>query len=172
MKRALKPDAQGFDEIRIKTVPRYKTSVLSGDEWRISANIELFRNGKMVHEDHYTDVETAAKFLPMVIARAHDDGKAFFAGENDICDQEGCAEKGTVKLRLKKQYCSGPGCCGQERQYQANDYFRLFCKRHSTRGDCGIEDADDNYEVIEGETAGPEESDKKPSIFGGTITIE
>lgn len=34
---ALRPDAQAFDEIRIVTVPRYKQSGLSGDEWRIHA---------------------------------------------------------------------------------------------------------------------------------------
>gem|GEM_PF-6705725 len=39
---ALRPDAQAFDEIRIVTVPRYKTSGLSGDEWRISAMIQFF----------------------------------------------------------------------------------------------------------------------------------
>ena len=41
--RDLKPDAQAFDAVRITTVPRYKTSGLSGDEWRISAHVELLR---------------------------------------------------------------------------------------------------------------------------------
>jgi hypothetical protein len=44
--RAQKPDAQAFDEVRIKTVPRYKTSGLSGDEWRISATIQLMLSGQ------------------------------------------------------------------------------------------------------------------------------
>ncbi len=44
--RALKPDAQAFDEVRIRTVPRWKESGLSGDEWRISATVEFWRKGK------------------------------------------------------------------------------------------------------------------------------
>ena len=46
--RALKPDAQAFDEVRIVTVPRYKRSDLSGDEWRISAEIQFYRNGVLI----------------------------------------------------------------------------------------------------------------------------
>lgn len=45
-RRALRPDAQACDEIRIYTVPRYKTSGLSGDEWRISAVTEFYRKGR------------------------------------------------------------------------------------------------------------------------------
>jgi hypothetical protein len=33
---------QNVDEVRIATIPRYKTSDISGDEWRISAKIEFF----------------------------------------------------------------------------------------------------------------------------------
>jgi len=47
---ALRPDANSFDEIRIRTIPRYKTSGLSGDEWRISMVTEFLRKGKVVHE--------------------------------------------------------------------------------------------------------------------------
>ena len=50
IRRALKPDAQAFDEVRITTVPRYKMSGLSGDEWRISGKIQLLRKGKVVAE--------------------------------------------------------------------------------------------------------------------------
>ena len=171
MGRALRPDAQAFDEIKIVTVPRFKTSGLSGDEWLISANIELWRKGKLIHEQHYSNVETAARFLPFVLARAHDDGLAYFGGEADICDQEGCKENATVKLRLKKEYCSGPGCCGQERRYQSGDDYRMFCERHSTRGDCGIEDADANYEIMEGSVEEPKATDVKPASFGGIIQI-
>lgn len=39
--KAYRPDAQAFDEVRITTVPRWKESELSGDEWRISAKMEF-----------------------------------------------------------------------------------------------------------------------------------
>jgi len=85
MHRAIRPDAQAFDEVRIVTIPRFKTSGMSGDEWRIRANIELWRKGKLILEQSYLNVETAARFLPFVLARAHDDGLAYFGGEGDIC---------------------------------------------------------------------------------------
>ena len=32
------PDDEWYDEVRIVTVPRYKTSGLSGDEWRFTSD--------------------------------------------------------------------------------------------------------------------------------------
>lgn len=166
--RALKPDAQGCDEVRITTVPRYKTSGLSGNEWRISSKVEFFRKGKVIHEAYNGDIEGAVKMLYAHFAQAHDEGKMYFAGEGDFCDQEGCKEKATIVYRLKKKFCCGGGKCGQEvRMY--GDEIRMFCARHSTRGDCGIEDADDNYEIIEGYKADPLPEDVKQSL--GPIII-
>jgi hypothetical protein len=56
-RRALRPDAQAFDEVRIVTVPRYKISGLSGDEWRISSHIEFYRKGRKVHERGFGKAE-------------------------------------------------------------------------------------------------------------------
>ena len=80
--RAVKPDAQAFDEIRIITVPRYKTSGMSGDEWRISARIEFMRNGQVVNtEGGIRNVETAARHLSYLFDVATDNGQGYFAGE-------------------------------------------------------------------------------------------
>jgi len=139
--RALKPDAQGFDEIRIITVPRYKESGLSGDEWRISASIQVFRKGNLIHEQGYRNVETAAKYLPALLGELNDEGKAYYAGEGNLCDQEGCCTPATVTYRLKARYCRD----GHKSDPLGID-IRKFCDRHKTRGDCGLDDADDNYE--------------------------
>ena len=168
--RMTKPDAQGCDEIRITTVPRYKTSGLSGDEWRISSKIEFIRKGKVIHKAFNGDVEGAVKMLYAHWAQAHDEGKFYFGGEGDLCDQEGCSEKATIVYRLKKRFCCGGGNCGQEIE-QFRENIRMFCARHSTRGDCGLEDSDSNYEVIEGYKIEPLPEDKKPAIFGGTVTL-
>lgn len=159
MSRAIRPDAQAFDEIRLVTNPRYKTSGLSGDEWRISVSIQFFRKGRMIHEDFCGhDMSKAVQFVAWKYTEACDNGKAFFAGEEDFCDQEGCNNKATVKYRLKKKYCAGWGCCGQEMSSQEiykNDY-RMFCDRHKKRGDCSIEDCDANYEIaVENSTNSP-----------------
>lgn len=140
-RRARKPDAQAFDEVRFVTVPRYKTSGLSGDEWRISITIQFYRNGQLVHESGgYSKMETAMGFAYADYCRAVDEGYACFAGEGDFCDQEGCSEKATVKCTLKASYCRD----GHKSELH-NECYRLFCKKHSTRGDCGLDDADKNY---------------------------
>lgn len=169
-RRALKPDAQAFDEVRIVTVPRYKTSGMSGDEWRISARIEFLRKGHIVHEASVRDVETACGFLMAEYYRACDDGKGYFAGEADLCDQEGCAQPATVTYRVKEEF-------SRDNPHEWHKCIeeiciRKFCDRHSKRGDCGFDDADANYELMEGYTTEPEAKDVKPSVFGGVIKLE
>lgn len=140
-RRALKPDAQGFDRVVIETVPRYKTSGLSGDEWRISANIRVFRKGRLIAERGARNIETAAAFLPGWLLELNDDGKAFYAGEDNICDQEGCCADATVTYRLKARYCRD----GHKSELASNE-IRKFCDAHKRRGDCGLDDADLNYD--------------------------
>lgn len=162
--RDMKPDAQAFDEVRIVTVPRYKTSGLSGDEWRISAEIQLIRNGRIIYQKGYRDVETACKFLPAVHAMACDEGKAYFAGEGDICDQEGCSKPATVTYRKKADYCRD----GHKTELADQIKIRRFCDTHKTRGDCGLDDSDDNYEPFES----PPEEPAKPAHTKDILAAE
>ncbi len=138
--RALKPDAQAFDRIEIVTVPRYKMSDLSGDEWRISAEIIFYRKGVEIHRTGCRNVESACNLMGWFHASAVGDGKGYFAGEGDLCDQEGCDDKATVRADLKAGYCRD----GHKHELNWPTY-RLFCDEHKTRGDCGLEDADRNY---------------------------
>lgn len=167
-RRALKPDAQAFDEVHIVTVPRYKTSGLSGDEWRISARMEFWRKGKKIAERFLRNVETACIFAASEYLHLIDDGKAHFAGEDDLCDQEGCHELSTVTYRLKQEFCR-EGHATDPSRYDPRPLVRKFCARHSQRGDCGLEDADRNYEIMSGDVSKPQVQDVKPSVFGGVI---
>lgn len=144
MRRAMKPNAQAFDEVRIVTVPRYKESHLSGDEWRISAQIQFYRNGEIISTSGARNVKTACAHIGYRYDEATDNGKGFFAGESEFCDQEGCSNLATVYYRLKKGYNND----GSERRLSDEGEYRAFCHRHETRGDCGLEDADSNYEQI------------------------
>jgi hypothetical protein len=144
--RAMKPDAQGFDAVYIDTIPRYKQSGLSGDEWRISATIKVLRKGIVVAERSVRNVQAAAAFLPGWLLELNDDGKALYAGEANICDQEGCAEPATVTLKLKARYCRE----GHRAEIEYGTQIRKFCAQHKRRGDCGLEDADSNYEEVPG----------------------
>lgn len=145
---AIRPDANGFDEIRIRTVPRYKQSGLSGDEWRISMITEFYRKGVIVHETQSGgSIEAAAGLLYGRLIQAQDNGIGYFAGDGIHCDQEGCSEKATGLFKLIKHYCVGGGNCGQEKKAYGDSY-RCFCDRHKRRGDCDLEDNDKNYEFI------------------------
>lgn len=169
-RRAKKPDAQGFDEVRIFTVPRYKSSGLSGSEWRISGKCELLRKGKVIHEFSMADVENCAKALPAQIMQAHDEAKFYFAGEGDLCDQEGCSEKATTTYRIKNEYCNEPHRHGPT-EIKDEIVYRMFCERHSKRGDCSFDDSDDNYSIMEGFVVEPRPEDVKESAFGGIIEV-
>ena len=135
----------------------------------------MLRKGKVVHEAHRSNIEVAAKHLAFIIDKASDEGKAFFGGIDDICDQEGCSEKATITYALKHEYCDGPGNCGAQKDDKRKEYLgipiRKFCSNHAVRGDCGIEDADNNYELLEGTPGKVPEKDISPSVFAGTITV-
>lgn len=136
-----RPNTQGFDEVRIITVPRYKQSGLSGDEWRISSETRFYRAGVLIHSVAHGNVETACGMAYGDYVSAISDGKGYFAGDGTRCDQEGCAEHATVFYQMKKQFCRE----GHETTPH-NITIRSFCERHKQRGDCSLDDADRNYE--------------------------
>ncbi len=139
---ALRPDAQAFDEVRIITVPRYKESGLSGDEWRISATIQLWRKGVLIHERGCGNIEAAVMLLGDTYLSAIDNGLAYFAGDGILCDQEGCNNPVAVRYQKIADYNND----GTKKEPLRATY-RHFCERHSRRGDCGLDDADSNYVI-------------------------
>lgn len=141
-------DDEWYDEIRISVVPRYKTSGLSGDEWRVSAKLEVFRKGVLLKERSFSKMHYAADFLPAVLHEMADEG---FAGSHEpferLCFQPGCKEEGTVEYRLRDEFYPTYGDKMPKREWRG-DVRRRFCERHALRGDCGLEDSDRNYELV------------------------
>jgi hypothetical protein len=103
---ALRPDAQAFDEVRIFTVPRYKTSGLSGDEWRVHAEVQFYRKGRLIFSEGCRDVRTACGLAFGYYVKGCDDGRAYFAGDGTTCDQEGCAAPATRRFRKLAEFCN------------------------------------------------------------------
>jgi len=74
-----------------------------------------------------------------------------YAGERGgKCQQAGCSEPAEVTYRLKQEWEHGygplpPNVLGQP--------LRRFCSTHAVRGDCALEDADENYELVSGPPA-------------------
>lgn len=150
---AIRPDAQPFDEIRIRIVPRFKESELSGSEWRISTAMEFYRKGELKFTSSCGGkIEYGAGMVYARLMEAQDRGDGYYASDGIHCDQEGCSEKAKYLMRLKKRFCVGGGNCGQEKKnYGTSDRtsdHRVFCQEHKNRGDQDLEDNDDNYELI------------------------
>lgn len=147
--RADRPDSQFVDEIRIVTVPRWKESELSGDEWRISARIDFYRKGVVVGSKGARDVGMAARFVDWFLVSGRENGEIDTPNTlGDCCDQEGCCKPWTTRLALKKRYGTD-GKVIERKWMEGVTEYRAFCDQHKMRGDCGLDDADANYEPME-----------------------
>ena len=169
-------DDEWFDEIRISVKPRYKTSGMSGDEWRVSALVEVFRKGVLLKDRSFSKLHYAADFLPAILHEMSDEG---FSGDYTFfeskCAQPGCKEDGVVEYRIIDQFYQPYGDKMPKRDY-LGEYHRRFCEAHAKRGDCGLEDADSNYILISAPPGWQGNADlgaaqaESPSAFAGTIT--
>lgn len=163
-----------FDRIELAVEPRFKTSGLSGDEWRVGVRVKFFFKGEIIHEKSFRDMETAAALLSHSLLAGMDNGipNRIIELEKTKCDQVGCHRDAVNKVRLKRLTSErGEYLHDDEGAYSTS--IRRFCRRHLRRGDCGREDADDNYEVLEG--PGPDASsnlEESPSAFGGVVQID
>jgi len=145
-------DDEYIDEIRIDLVPRFKTSEMSGDEWRVSARIRFFRKGHEVWSRGFGKLSTAVNALPWFFVVAGEGSDFKMLGREQelaLCQQPGCSEPSVKRYRFKKVR----DCPQSGKMYEPGpsfEYVTAFCQRHAHRGDCGLEDADDNYEVLSG----------------------
>lgn len=135
------------------TVPRWKDSELSGDEWRFSVRVEAYRKGILLATYGTHSIRGAGAMLP---------SKLFFWGGTAVpqgwdeesprsvafwdafCANPGCAEPATIEYRLIHHYCD------EGHAHDAswrNEHIR-FCERHKHRGDASFADADQNYTVF------------------------
>lgn len=193
-------------------VPRYKTSSLSGDEWRVHAQMEvrlhpsnkpIFERGfgsmrwlmtfagifvmretpmcmsspaaklTVYRKGHVLMTETLPSFGEAVVGMmwhvvSCNEGREGIewyhlsdAEEAAHCQQVGCAELPINVFHLKKiLYGDHPPDTFMVPKYDFEGQFVWYCARHTRRGDCGIEDADKNLELVEGHGAGrPRASD-------------
>ncbi|MBL0320534.1 MAG: hypothetical protein IPP74_14760 [Alphaproteobacteria bacterium] len=140
-------DDEHYDEIKIRMVPRWKSSEMSGDEWRVSAVVEFYRKGHLVFERGFGRMSAAVAAIPWFFLAAGENGETKpipKALENSLCQQVGCGNTATIRYRLKKEY-------SRDGSFKKDPTFQLvtqFCDKHKRRGDCGMEDSDMNYEEI------------------------
>jgi hypothetical protein len=208
-----------------RVVPRYKTSDLSGDEWRVSAVLELYgrndrfpepvfsrsfhrmkdllhyaprfvymtehrpilnssaallhvqRKGVTLFDQHFLTFGDAAIGLAwhIVVANEGSDPSVKWhhltdEEERARCQQVGCSEPPVNTYHLKTLHV-GYGVM-RAPEYNFTGQYTWYCARHSERGDCGLEDADKNLDLVEGDgVARPHAGDESESAFGGIIGV-
>lgn len=144
--KASRPDGQRYDNVQIYTVPRWKESEISGDEYRISANADLFYKGHKIKTMTFSDVETAIRYLDGALVYWRESGESYGQVDDSyLCDQEYCTNIADVKYKRLKGYTDRGD---PETLYDWNLY-RVFCNQHKTRGDCALDDGDHNYEQVD-----------------------
>ena len=149
-------DDELIDRVTIDCVPRFKTSGLSGDEWRVSYVVRLYRKGHLMVENWYTRLRYAIAALPWVVATwtegSDEDTErrwsAFLRIEDSLCHQVGCGEPATVIVKLTRLTSVDGAYIVDESSFT---YLRAFCDRHATRGDSDREDNDADCVVVSGE---------------------
>ena len=147
-------DDEYIDEIKISLVPRFKTSDMSGDEWRVSARMQFFRKGRQVWENSFGKLSTAVNALSWFFIVAPEGASGEFGPhlsreeELKICQQPGCSEPSTRVYRFKQvRDCPNGDVHPPKFDWE---YVTAFCDRHAHRGDADLEDNDANYEVLGG----------------------
>jgi hypothetical protein len=172
-------DDETFDEITIRVVPRFKTSDLSGDEWRVGARIELKRKGVVLWHRFVTRLDTAVRGLPWFVAIAGESANgadeeqwnlaAWMAINKVACMQPGCAEKAVNEYRLKKIKLGRSG----DTKEASYDYRVRYCARHSHRGDSDLQDNDANMTLVSGSGVTAEYAeDEAPARMAGVVHVD
>jgi hypothetical protein len=208
----------GVRSFRLVIRERYKTSDLSGDEWRFGYMWQVQRDGKWddldgqysrqdgaiaaffpafrtSHPDWHDETCYSIQFLwkGQPLAEMSDDGKPqpmlhaigsiawakiaarqqvdWKIDDSNVCAQPGCLEAPVSLFRKIDDYHER---IGVKTSYYDGTCYRRFCKKHLRRGDCGLDDADRNYELIEG--VGPDGNEPAPDVvspssFGGVVNL-
>ena len=138
-------DFEVFDRVTFEVVPRYKESHLSGNEWRQHVEAVFWFKGCEVMRKGCRDMQSAALMLgSWLIGETSPIPDLVLKLEDDLCDQPGCTEPPTHRYILKELF-SDRGEKLDKKDSGHSRYYRKFCQKHGTRGDCGREDSDSNY---------------------------
>ena len=162
-------DDSWYDSVEILTVPRYKTSGLSGDEWRFSYVVRFIRKNHILYEQSFGNLRTAAAWLSWGLIIVGETEDISLKDDEYYCANLGCPLSLATFYRIKKLY----NWDGSEAEYQY-PAWRGFCSRHSQRGDSDMEDNDSNYRWFAGERPSTDtdlSEDARPSANLGFIDL-
>lgn len=139
-----------IDRVEIICVPRFKTSGLSGDEWRVSYLVKLQRKGRVMYSRPYNTMSDAAAHLPWLLrtwSELPDEEIPEWIKQIDrdktTCHQPGCSDPAAITYRVKTLFSREGYPQPEADRYGEN--HRAFCARHAKRGNASMEDSDSNY---------------------------
>lgn len=143
-------DFEAFDAITLDVVPRFKTSGISGDEWRQHVRVRFFFKGTVVHEAGFNTMKNALLLLGSEFVRAQEPipTEVIRMEQAGLCDQASCSAPSISRYAIKKEFTKHGDELAAQDPVPCN--YRQFCAKHLRRGDSDREDCDDNYEVISG----------------------
>lgn len=147
-------DDTWYDEVSVRMVERWKESEMSGDEWRFSFVVEFKRKGEVLLSRGFGSFEYAMAYVPSLAMNGHPAGADeehqdahVLTHRDDYCFQPGCSVTATREFRILKMFVPRMGIELPEDEYA--EHRIRFCERHAkARGDCGLQDADRNYEEV------------------------
>ena len=156
----------------IDLVERYKTSGLSGDEWRFNFWVRCWFKGEVVSQFTPLKMQHAIMLLgSWFLEETCPLPERVVQLDNMLCDQPGCMNVPIGRFVLKRLTSQGGDYLDPAEQFSA--YFRKFCAKHVQRGTCSREDSDSNYIPIDNATADDStNAEESPSAFGGVIEID
>jgi len=149
------PDDEYVDEVKIGTAHRWKDSEISGSEWRRSSTLLFLRKGHVVFQRDFRALSHAVEASPW-FKLIWDEEPGFRAlsaeVERSLCQQPGCQRPPSPRIyQLGKRQIS--------RQHDVlvgipadRPVLTWWCEAHERRGDCGLEDRDDNWSPFLGLT--------------------
>jgi len=122
-------DFESFDRIELQVVPRYKTSGMSGDEWRQHVSVKFYFKGEVVHETGWNSMQNAMMMLPGEWARAQEPipSRIIEMEHEGFCDQPSCPNQAEGRFRIKRE-TSERGAWLHEEESRYHDSYRQFCK--------------------------------------------
>ena len=146
-------DDELIDEVHITCVPRFKTSYISGDEWRVSYEVELKKKGDVLYTKRYNKMDSAVAHLAWLMRTFMEQSSEEIPGfiqhinrEKNLCAQVGCPEEATVFFKLKRLTAKNGSFLDMTDEF--GNYMRGFCEKHKKRGNSDREDNDQNYESL------------------------
>jgi hypothetical protein len=157
-------DDEIFDHVELTSIERWKESELSGDEWRFTYQAQFYSHGVLMTTKNGGSVKDCATSAAhwfnhprkeIEEPETTDKWKELRAKIEERCAQPRCPEYWVVLYHPIKRYTQRGISDGMHWDARTDKSglnwlaVRGFCEKHRHRGDCDLEDNDDNYEVIE-----------------------